>query len=104
MHINGMQSFNNIFAKMVENSFKKHGFINIRLLQDWPQIVGHEIAQICKPHQILKNHNQGGTLHLHTSNPAYSLIILTQKDRIIDNISTYFGYKAVSKIRILVKS
>jgi hypothetical protein len=91
---------------MVEPSFKKHGFINIRLLQDWKAIVGDDMAKICWPTKIAFNpgQKQGGVLHLSINNPAFSLAVSTQQNRIIDKISTYFGYKAVSRLRIAVAS
>jgi hypothetical protein len=106
VHFHGPKSFSQLYGYMVEAAFKKHGFINLRLLQDWPEIVGKQLAQICRPMKINFNpgQSQAGVLHLQITNPAFSLAVTSQQTRIIDKISTYFGYKAVSKVRISIKT
>lgn len=99
------KSFKNLYQNLIKNAFKKFGFINSKLVCEWKNIVGPNLSQICLPDQIIfepyKTNN--GTLNIIVSNPAFCLEIQLLEGIIIERIATYFGYKAVGKIRTIIK-
>ncbi len=100
-----MKNFELLYYEITAAAFKKHGFINAKILNQWGAIVGESLAKICEPQKITFEPNQtrNGVLHITVSNPAFSLELSSYEARIIERVATFFGYKAVSKIRISVK-
>lgn len=101
-----IRSFEYLFEKMCEESYKKYGFANAKLAKAWPEIVGSSLAQISAPEKIVYEgfKKTDGTLYILLANPAFSLQIQALERNIIEKIRIYFGYKAAAKIRIKVGS
>lgn len=81
--------------------YKKHGFAEHRILTQWEDIVGKELASGCIPQKLsFRNKSQEhGTLHI-LVNSGRALELQHMQPRILDKIATYFGYPAVSKITL----
>lgn len=90
----------------------KRGFAEADLVGQWARIVGADLARLALPVKLrlprgksdpiaggIAPNVAGGTLTLRTS-PAASLEIQHMKPRILERIATYFGYPAVTEIRI----
>lgn len=105
MKYHGPKNFEQLYHDLTKATFKKYGFINIKILSEWDTIVGATLAKICEPQKITFEPGQtrAGVLHITVSNPAFSLELQSYEARIIERVATFFGYKAVSKIRISVK-
>lgn len=85
--------------------FSKNGFVDQKIIKYWPLIVGDSLAKYTSPIKITfaGERTRGGVLHIGISNPSLSLEIQSQEFRFIEKISTYFGYQAVSRIRLSVE-
>jgi hypothetical protein len=105
MKQHGIKSFDQLYDDLTKSTFKKYGFINSKILNQWDVIVGESLAKICWPEKITFEPGQtrAGILHINVSNPAFSLEIQSYEARIVERIATFFGYKAVSRVRISVK-
>lgn len=101
MKIFGPRKFSSIYDTVTRDCFSKYGFVNTKIIEQWRSIVGEHLANISVPEKISFNgHNlSGGILHIAISSPAFALEIKAQEGRIIEKISVFFGYKAVSSIR-----
>ncbi|TDQ82473.1 hypothetical protein A8950_2296 [Dongia mobilis] len=97
----------------------KRGFAEADLISQWPAIVGPELAALAMPVKLrlkrprkeaamdqtggispaLPANVAGGTLTLRAS-AAASLEVQHLKPQILARIATYFGYPAISDIRI----
>ncbi len=76
------------------------GFSEVRLLTQWPEIVGKSIASTTRPVKI--NHRRqgmGAQLVLLVSG-ANAPEITMQAPRIIERVNASYGYNAVSEIRL----
>lgn len=96
--------------------FEKFGFQRAALLSEWDVIIGEPLSQFTAPEQIKwpKVHDdhvgdetrkevrarEGATLVIRVEGPV-SLEVQHQSQQIIERINSYFGYRAVSQIRIL---
>ncbi len=82
--------------------YKKHGFAEHRILSEWPAIVGSKLSTYSIPQKLVmpQNKKEGGTLHILVAS-ARALELQHMQPMIIDNISTYFGYKAVAKLKFV---
>ncbi|WP_374654618.1 DUF721 domain-containing protein [Dongia sp.] len=91
----------------------RKGFAEASLIGEWTMIVGEDIARLAipvkmrlprakkdeKPAGTIAPNVAGGTLTLRAS-PAASLEIQHLKPRILERIQRYFGYPAITEIRI----
>ena len=96
----------------------KKGFAEASLIGEWPTIVGEDIARLAIPVKMrlprarqgsagkdempagtLAPNVAGGTVTLRAS-PAASLEIQHLKPRILERIQRYFGYPAITEIKI----
>ena len=98
----GKKSFSSLYNDLSKVAFTKHGFANQKIAAHWPVIVGEAIAKYTLPQKIVfkPNSTVGGILHVGVSNPGLSLELQAREGRIIEKISTFFGYQAVSRIKV----
>jgi len=87
---------------------KKSGF-DVKLLENWPQIVGAQLASLCTPVKVRKTRSsadaqaKAATLMIECDGFA-SLKIQHQADEIIEKINHFLGFHAIDKIKIVQKS
>lgn len=80
----------------------KRGFLLVDLLSAWQEIVGAEIASYTLPQKITfpKDEQTNGCLLLAVSAGAFAIEIKQKENRIIDKINVFFGYPAISSLKI----
>ncbi len=100
-------------------AFSAHGFPSASVLSDWPDIVGAEFADITSPERLVwprgpepspedeggaksraQHRRAGATLVLRVDGPR-SLEIQHIAPQLLERINIYFGYRAVSHLRIV---
>ena len=97
-----MRSLSNFVQNITKNVIRKHGFATAKIIFDWEIIVGPELAKYTTPVKVSypTNKNSSGTLHIKTIS-AQSPIIQQMQHEIIEKIATYFGFRAVEKIKLI---
>jgi hypothetical protein len=87
-------------GQLVKPIYKKHGFAEHRILTEWPQIVGVDLASCGVPQKLVRSRTHGGgTLYILVAS-ARALELQHMQPVIIDKIATYFGHNAVQHIRL----
>ena len=100
--------------KLTKKAFEKYGFSAASMLTDWPNIVGEDLAQYTIPDRLKwprrveaygdledgAEGRPGATLMLRVD-PARALDVQYETAQLIDRINAYFGYAAISEVRIL---
>ncbi|MCQ2734445.1 MAG: DUF721 domain-containing protein [Alphaproteobacteria bacterium] len=78
------------------------GLIEIELISNWENIVGKNLAQFSLPQKI-SFHKDGtnGCLTISVLSGAFAMEIKQNETDILEKINSYFGYKALSKLKIL---
>lgn len=80
----------------------KRGFAELRLLTEWRAVVGDALARVCRPVKVSysrKGPGLGATLIV-TAEGARAPEIDMQKDRILEKVNAFYGYRAVSRLSI----
>ena len=99
---NKMASASQALDKITRPVFKKRGFAESLILQEWPSIIGTHLSRFTSPLKIVfsKDKTIGGVLHLTVSSGAIALEIQHLEKLILERINSFFGYHAVSKLFI----
>ena len=94
-------------ARMVERLTKstlgRHGFAHGAIVTKWPEIVGNDMARHTQPEKIVFSRDgvSGGTLHLRCASGALATEIQHLEPQILERINTFFGYKAVVRLKLV---
>ena len=89
--------------KLTRPVFGRHGFDQASIINDWPSIVGADIAAHAAPEKIVfprrkRNH---GTLYLRVDNSAMATELQHLEPQITERINGFFGYAAITAIRLI---
>jgi len=110
----GARAIGSFVPRITKAAFEKFGFSTAQLLSDWPKIAGPALAAYTAPERIVwprrasgepgessqRGPQPGATLHL-LVDPARALEVQYGQSLLIDRINAYFGYRAVSGIRLI---
>ncbi len=98
----GLNNLMQEVKKLTQSALGKHGFIQVELLSHWHEILGEELSYGIKPVGISFNAKEriNGTLRVRTAGGAFALLFEHQKGQVIEKINTYFGYPAISQVKI----
>jgi hypothetical protein len=80
-------------------AFSRRGFLEARILTDWPQIVGPALAAQATPLKLVfpRGNAEGASLQVRV-NGAYALELQHQAPLMIERINRYFGYRALARL------
>lgn len=92
-----------VLHKWVQPAFKRRGFVEHRIITHWPEIIGHTLVLYCAPKRVFFSSKEkvDGTLVVEVFNSALATELQHMEPTIIDKIASYFGYNAVSRIKII---
>lgn len=98
---------------LTRKAFENFGFSTASLIMDWPRIAGSDVAQWTAPERVVwprgveapelaegNGTRRGATLVLRVD-PARALDVDYRSRQIVERINAYFGYRAVTELRIL---
>ncbi len=99
----GIKSLSQALDIITRPVFLKRGFAENRIITDWVKIVGEATAACSTPRRLTfaKDKNANGTLYIEVSNSAFATEMVYLETVILEKIACYFGYKAVSRFKIL---
>ena len=82
-------------------AFRRFGFVQSSVVTRWPEIVGEHHAQVCMPESIRfpPGEKSEGILQLVVV-PAHAPIIQHVIPEIMERVNRFFGYKAVSRVKL----
>ena len=102
-------------ARLLDPLARARGFATTTLLSQWPTIVGAELAQFTAPDRVAWPRRQqdgqeappargwreeGAILVLRVEGPR-AIEVQHRSGKILERVNTYFGYRAVTELRIL---
>jgi len=98
-----LQSLGQALLPLAQNILGKNGFVETDILTNWEEIIGRQLAQYSFPQKIVfqKDKRNDGCLHLAVSSGAFAVEIQHREKYILEKINCYFGYNAVSSLKII---
>lgn len=100
----GPKKLESIIEEVTKPICQQYGFINFKIVANWQQIVGARMAQVCCPLTVKFQEDQttDGILTVGVENPGFGLEVQANSNIIVEKIATYFGYRAVNKIKLQI--
>ena len=101
-----MQRLDKHFKQLTRAVYEKHGFAYGEVLAQWDTIVGEKLARYTRPERLKwakqapSAQKYGGTLVVRVL-PGHGLDLQYEAPRLIERLNGYFGYQAVSAIKIV---
>jgi hypothetical protein len=97
----GLRSFKDTLPTNIKKIIKKKGHIFSETLNNWRDIVGDQLFQICYPRSF-KNSNKFGQSTLQVMvKRGHEIDLEYSKKDIIDKMNSFFGYAAVEKLKFI---
>lgn len=88
--------------KVAEAALKKRGFPNADVIMAWPKIVGPDLAKVTHPKSLSfpAHSRREGTLTV-IAGGAFALNLDMMRPVVLERVNLYFGYTAVTRLRIV---
>lgn len=101
----GMHSLSFSLDKAIKPAFKKRGFAEQKIITAWTDIVGQTLSQYSAPKKLSfpPQSHSNGTLYVEVYDSGLAMELQHMEPMVIEKISTYFGYQAIGRIRIIQK-
>ena len=97
----GLRRLPDLLTRVLEPAARRRGLAEARLLNAWPTIVGPGLAARCHPIRLSPGSDRpGGILVLHVAGAA-ALELQHCEPQILERINGFFGYDAVSRLRLI---
>lgn len=97
----GARQISDLMPEVGRAAFRRFGFVQSSVITRWPEIVGTAHARVCMPEAIrfAPGERNQGILQLVVL-PAHAPIINHVIPEIIDRVNRFFGYNAVSRVKL----
>jgi len=100
--IQGLRTVSNSLSHGLKTILKKGGHNYSSIIYNWSDLVGKKISNICYPKSVRTDRElKNGTLVLNVFHGDQITVEYSKKD-IIDKINTFFGYKFIKEIRLIL--
>ena len=80
----------------------RRGFAGSRVIAEWASIVGEHLAARSLPERVTRapGGQGGGTLYVRVASGALAVELQHLEPLIVERINTYFGYRAVARLKL----
>ncbi|MFH1805145.1 MAG: DciA family protein [Pseudomonadota bacterium] len=99
----GLRNVAPIVSILTRPLVRKRGFFQAEILVNWGEIVGRDIADLTMPVRYAPPRGEnagGGTLTIRVAG-VVALELQHRMPQIIERVNTYFGYRAVERIKMM---
>ncbi len=96
----GFEPASRLLAERIRTAGESRGFAVARLLTQWPEIAGEDLARITRPVKISYGREGfGATLTLLTTG-AVAPMVEMRKDHLRERVNAVYGYSAIARIHL----
>ena len=95
----GLRARAGVTPRLTDPLLRKRGFVEGRIVRDWPLIAGADLASACLPESLSfpRGRRDGATLRLLAA-PARALEIQHAMPQLIERVNAHFGWAAVARV------
>ena len=100
--IQGLRTVSNSLPNGLKKILKKGGHNYSTIIENWSNLVGKKISNVCYPKSIKTNKElKNGVLVLNVFHGDQVFIEYSKQD-IVDKINTFFGYQFIKEVRLVL--
>ena len=100
--IQGIRTVGNSLPRALDKILKKGGHNYSSIINNWTELVGKKTSEICYPKSIKTNKElKDGMLVLNVKHGNQLDVEYSKKD-LLDKINSFFGYKFIKQIKIVL--
>ena len=99
--IQGLRSFKDTLPRNIKRIIIKKGHIYSETLNNWKNIVGNEMFKVCYPKSFKSFNKINASCLTVMVKRGNEVEMEYSKNKIIDRINSYFGYKVVEKLKLI---
>ena len=88
--------------RITGRAFGRRGLAEAGLIAEWPEIVGAELAAVCRPQRLSfprRDRRGEGTLGLRVA-LGHATVLQHLEPLIVERVNGFFGYRAVARLRL----
>ena len=91
-----------VMRPLMDRAIRSKGFVQTEVVTRWRDIVGHELSMVTLPVSLrfARGTRTDGTLEVRCES-AFAPLLQHRHGHVIDLVNQYFGYGAVSKLRVV---
>ena len=99
----GNRPLTSVLDQIVRPVYAKRGFAHNRIITDWPKIVGPMLCNVTSPKKLsfYQEKHHEGVLEVEAYESGLAMELTYLEPMILERIATYFGYKAVGRLKII---
>ena len=98
--IQGLRSFKDTLPKNIKRVINKRGHIYSETLNNWKNIVGDDLFNVCYPKSFKSSNKFAVSTLLIMVKRGHEVDLEYSKKKIMDKMNTFFGYTVVEKIKL----
>ena len=99
-YVQGLRPFVNTLPRGIKGILKKNGYNYSEIVGKWKSLVGKDISDFAHPKSIKISKNQKNGILILQVKRGNEITIEYSKKEIIEKINSFFGYKAITDLRI----
>jgi len=97
----GLRRLPELLGRVLDPAARRRGLAEVRILTDWPLVVGPGLGTRCQPVRLSRaGDGRGGVLTVHVGG-ASALELQHSAPQVIERINQFFGYPAVAGLRLI---
>jgi hypothetical protein len=102
-----METLTKHFREITRAAFARYGFGQADVVSHWAEIVGDDLAAVSAPERIrwprgtAEEARRGGATLVIRAAPGRALELQYEASRILSRINSFFGYGAVSAVKVV---
>lgn len=99
----GPKALADAVARITKPAFGKRGLSSAAIVEQWPVIIGPELAAHSVPERIIyrKGERTGGTLCLRIDSGSFATELQHLQPLLIERVNGYIGYRAVADLKMI---
>ena len=95
----GLHALAGVAPRLTDPLLRKRGFVEGRIVRDWPLIAGADLASACLPESLSfpRGRRDGATLRLLAA-PGRAIEVQHSLPQLIERVNAHFGWAAVERV------
>ena len=100
-HCNEFESIGSIFRPIIKDALSSEDLVEVDIMLNWIDIVGENIAAYSRPIKaVYDNKSDKRVLNIDVPVGGFALEIQHKEQYILDKVNSYFGYRAIHKLKV----